>query len=149
VLTGEDIPYGLYGRSVRDIPALARGVVRYIGERVAAVAAETLQLAEEAAALIEIEYEPLPAVLDPEAALSPEAPIVHEAPWQFDGSAVTPDDPPNLQSRQVWAHGGDVEDALARSHRVFEGTFQTQAVHQGYLEPHLCVARVTDDGIEI
>ncbi len=146
VLTGEDIRFGLYGRRVRDMPVLARGVVRYVGERVAAVAAETPQLAEEAARLVEVEYEPLAAVLDPEEALAPDAPRVHEAPWQYPGAVVRPDNHPNVQSRRIWAHGEDVEAVLQRCHRVFEGIFHVPPAHQGYLEPHACVVRITETG---
>ncbi len=146
VLTGEDIRFGLYGRRVRDMPVLARGVVRYVGERVAAVAAETPQLAQEAARLVEVEYEPLAAVLDPEEALAPDAPRVHEAPWRYPGAVVHPDDHPNVQSRRIWAHGEDVEAVLRRCHRVFEGVFRLPPAHQGYLEPHACVVRITETG---
>lgn len=147
VLTGQDVRYGAYGRRVRDMPVLARGVVRFAGERVAAVAADSLPLARYAAGLVEVEYEPLPAVLDPEEALRPGAPRVHEVPWEYPGAVVGPGDPPNLQSRRVWQHGEDVEAALSRCPHVFDETFAIPAAHQGYLEPHACVAWVRSDGV--
>jgi len=146
VLTGDDVRYGPYGRRVRDVPVLARGVVRFAGERVAAVAAESPELARRAAERVEVDYEPLPAVLDPEEALRSEAPRVHEAPWTYAGAVVRPDDPPNLQSRRVWQHGEDVERVLARCPYVFDETYTIPAAHQGYLEPHACVAWWKPDG---
>lgn len=146
VLTGQDVRYGPYGRRVRDVPVLARQVVRFAGERVAAVAAESPELARQAAALVQVEYEPLPAVLDPEEALRPGAPRVHEAPWTYPGAVVGPEDPPNLQSRKVWQHGEDVEDVLSRCAHVFDETYTIPPAHQGYLEPHACVAWWKPDG---
>ncbi|MDR7581574.1 MAG: molybdopterin-dependent oxidoreductase, partial [Armatimonadota bacterium] len=146
VLTGEDVRYGTYGRRVRDMPVLARQVVRFAGERVAAVAAESSELAREAAALVEVDYEPLPAVFDPEEALRPGAPRVHEAPWTYPGAVTGPEDPPNLQSRRVWQHGEEVEAVLARCRYVFDETYFVPAAHQGYLEPHGCLAWWKPDG---
>lgn len=77
VLTGADVRGILYGRRYRDISVLAQERVRFIGERVAAVAADTLEQAEAALDLIDVGYEELPAVLDPVAALQEGAPIVH------------------------------------------------------------------------
>ncbi len=146
VLTGSDLRYGTYGRRVRDMPVLAREFVRFAGERVAAVAAEDLATARAAAGLVEVEYEPRPAVLNPEDAIRPDAPRVHETPWQYPGAVVQPNDLPNLQSRRVWQHGEDVEVALARCPHVFEETYTIPAAHQGYLEPHACMAWVKPDG---
>ena len=146
VLTGADVRYGTYGRRVRDMPVLAREVVRFAGERVAAVAAESLPAARQAASLVEVDYEPLPAVLDPQEALQPGAPRVHQAAWRYPGAVVGPEDPPNLQSRRVWQHGEDVEEALARCAYVFDETYEIPPAHQGYLEPHACVAWAKSDG---
>ncbi|MGB7540816.1 MAG: xanthine dehydrogenase family protein molybdopterin-binding subunit [Burkholderiales bacterium] len=86
--------------------ALARGVVRYAGEWVAAVVADSRALAEDAAELVEVEYQPLPFVIDPEAALAPEAPLVHPA----HGSNVI------FQRKFVW---GPVEEAFAQAeHKI-------------------------------
>jgi len=149
VLTARDIPYGLVGRRVRDMPVLAADEVRFAGERVVAVAADTEAAAREAAAAVEVEYEPLPAVLGPEEALRPGAPRVHQAPWSYPNAVVTEQDPPNVQSRRVHRAGGDVHEALARCRRVLEGTFRTPPAHQGYTEPHACVARVSDGVVEV
>src|SRR5262245_58659928 len=77
VLAGGDVKGPLYGRRIRDIPVLADGVVRFFGERVAAVAAETPEIAKRAVDLIEIEYEDLPAVFDIDEAMVDGAPILH------------------------------------------------------------------------
>jgi CO/xanthine dehydrogenase Mo-binding subunit len=79
VLTAADLPAArTFGLEFADQPVLADGVVRYVGEPVAVVAAETLEQARRAADLVSVEYEPLPAVTDMEQALHPDAPLVHE-----------------------------------------------------------------------
>ena len=66
ILTGKDVPDGLRGRGLLDTPILAQGKVRYVGEPIAAIAAESLDAAEEASDLIDVEYRALPALFDPE-----------------------------------------------------------------------------------
>ncbi|HVB10422.1 MAG TPA: xanthine dehydrogenase family protein molybdopterin-binding subunit [Bacillota bacterium] len=146
VLTGEDVGPALFGRRVRDVPVLAQGIVRYVGEAVAAVAAEDRPTAERAAAAVRVEYEPLPAVLTPEEAWAPGAPRVHDAPWSYEGAVVKPEDPGNLQSRVGWQNGGDVDQALAQSAHTVDLVFTTPAQHQGYIEPQACVCEVGRDG---
>ncbi|HLG73432.1 MAG TPA: xanthine dehydrogenase family protein molybdopterin-binding subunit [Chloroflexota bacterium] len=138
VLTGEDVASIRTGRALRDTPLLAVGKTRFAGEMVAAAAAETPEIAEEAVSLIQVEYEPLEPVLDVEQALQPGAPAVHDEPWSYVGAARGPDDLPNVIARTSWSAGEDVEGALAGADRVFERTFRTQKVHQGYIEPHCC-----------
>ncbi len=145
VLTGGDLPPRRFGRAVRDVPILAADKVRFAGEMVAAVAADSRDSAEEAIALLDVSYEPLPAVFDPVEALQPGAPAVHDAPASYAGAARGPDEPPNLVGRAAAAQG-DVEAALASADRVFERTFRTQAHHQGYLEPHSCTVLAAADG---
>ena len=78
IVTGQD-KHGLYiGKQIRDMPVLCWDIVRFIGDRGAAVAAETTGAAEEAVAAIEVEYEPLPAVFDPLEAMRPSAPRLHD-----------------------------------------------------------------------
>ncbi|HEY7496707.1 MAG TPA: hypothetical protein VIH59_37085, partial [Candidatus Tectomicrobia bacterium] len=86
VLTGADVASIRFGRAVRDVPLLAVEKVRFAGEMVVAVAAESDEIAEEAAALVDVQYEPLPAVLDPVEALKAGAPAVHDAPWSYAGA---------------------------------------------------------------
>ncbi|MFW6033521.1 MAG: xanthine dehydrogenase family protein molybdopterin-binding subunit [bacterium] len=146
VFTGNDLPHVTFGRRVRDIPVLAWDRVRFIGERVAAVVAETRDLAEEAAFRVDVEYEELPAVLTAAEALAPDAPAIHDAPWRFPGAVVTSADAANLQSR---ARSGDpdrTDELLARSAHVVDRTYTTPTGHAGYLEPQACVASVHGDG---
>lgn len=139
VLTGADIGDARLGRYLRDMPVLAVDRVRFIGERVAAVAAETRGAAEQAVRLIEVEYEDLPAVYDPREALTADAPVLHPHPEQYAvmrGSRRQPEHP-NLQGDLVEDHGAEaVEAAFSRVDRIFEHTFRTPRQHQGYIEPH-------------
>jgi CO/xanthine dehydrogenase Mo-binding subunit len=146
VLTGADVASIRFGRAVFDVPILAVEKVRFAGEMVVAVAAESYAIAEEAAALVDVQYEPLPAVFDPVEALKPGAPVIHEAPWSYAGAARGSGEPVNLIGRAISASGEDIEAALAASDRVFEHTFRTQAQHHGYLEPHSCTVAVETDG---
>ncbi|MBV8085368.1 MAG: xanthine dehydrogenase family protein molybdopterin-binding subunit [Chloroflexi bacterium] len=139
VLTGADVPHTRTGRGMRDVPVLAIDKVRFVGEMVAAVAAADAEIAEQAAALIAVEYEDLPAVFDPLAALEPGAPVIHDQPWTYAKCARTEEGPANLIATARKTAGGDVDDALANADRVFERTFRTQKIHQGYIEPHCCV----------
>ncbi len=132
VLTGEDFPHR-YGAFVQDEVALARDRVRYVGEPVAVLAAETPALARQAAALIAVDYEELPAVMTPEEALAPDAPLVHE---DFAGYArrVAVPLPPNVCAATTISEG-DVDAAFAGCDVVVEGTYRTQAQVHCYLEP--------------
>ena len=112
-------------------PGLARGTVRYEGEAVAAVAAETRAQALAAAREIEVTYDPLPVVTDVRSAIAPRAVRVHEGPDEYDL--------PNVCDSAVVTRG-DVKRGLAAADRIFENTFETPWVHQGYLEPHASVA---------
>jgi len=144
VLTARDLPNILVGRRMFDMPLLARERVRFIGERVAVVAALDPDIAEEALALIDVEYEDLPAVFDPVEAIKDGAPILHENPGAYDGAP--PERPhPNVQSVLRFKLG-DVEAGLRAADRVFEHTFRTQLDHQGYLEPHAGVVAIDEDG---
>jgi putative selenate reductase molybdopterin-binding subunit len=146
MLTGADVAGVRFGRAVRDVPILAVEKARFAGEMVAAVAADSQEIADEAAALVDVQYEPLAAVFNPIEALKPEAPAIHAQPWSYAGAARGPEEPVNLMGRATSASGTDVEAALAASDRVFEHTFRTQAQHHGYLEPHSCTVAVEPDG---
>jgi CO/xanthine dehydrogenase Mo-binding subunit len=146
VFTAEDLQVSTYGRSVRDISVLARDKVRYVGERVAAVVAESRAAAESAAALVEIDYEELPAVFTPEEALAPGAPAVHDAPWGYPRAFIKEGQGQNRQSVVEEGSQEAVETALAKSAFVVDETYTTSAVHQGYLEPQACVADVEPSG---
>ena len=87
VITGKDTAGMRVGRMVRDVPLLAEDVVRFVGEKVAAVAADDPDTAEEALLLIDVEYEPLPAVFDPVEAMDPSSHLVHEGNPVFETSS--------------------------------------------------------------
>src|SRR5262247_3287500 len=143
VLTAEDLPSILVGRRMFDMPLLARDRVRFIGEKVAVVAAADPDVAEEALALIDVEYEDLPAVFDAAAAIADGAPLVHENPSAYEGA---PPERPHANVQSVLRFKlGDVEAGFREADRVFEHTFRTQLAHHGYLEPHAGVVAIDED----
>ncbi len=119
VFTHKDVPVNRYGVFKKDRPVLCDDRVRYIGDPVALVAAETREDALEALKLIEVDYEPLPPVTDPLEALKPDAPRVHD-----DGNVC----------REVHLRFGDVEGAFARADVVVENTYRTGVQIHAYLE---------------
>lgn len=146
VLTGFDIPETLVGRFLRDMPILARDVVRFAGQKVAAVAADNADIAEEALGLIAVEYEELTPILDPLDAMQPDAPVLHPDFSRYAGRVEGPQEHPNVTAHAVWKKG-DVEQGFADADYVFEHTFRTQHQHQGYIEPHACVVAIEpEDG---
>jgi CO/xanthine dehydrogenase Mo-binding subunit len=145
-LTGADVANIRTGRGLRDVPLLAVGKARFAGEMVAAVVADDPDAAEEAINLVRVEYEPLPAVFDPEEALRDDAVVIHDEPWTYAKSARGPEEAKNVVGRSKRTRGGDVEAALASSDRVFEHTFRSPKVHQGYIEPHCVTAYLEASG---
>ena len=146
VLTAKDLPDLLTGRLVYDMPVLAIDRVRFIGEKVAVVAAEDPDMAEDALASIDVEYEEMPAVFDAHEAMNPEAPLLHP---DYRSYAHAPEkffsDIPNVHSHVTWELG-DIDKGFALAKQVFEHTFSTPAVHQGYIEPHASVVAIDPDG---
>lgn len=130
VVTGKDGPGTLFGflPQTRDRLALPIDKVRYIGEEVAAVAADTPEIAAQALEMIEVEYEVLPAVFDPEEAMAEGAPSIH--------SHVK-----NNVSAETHMKFGDVEEGFARSDLIREETYKTQEILHGFIEPHAVVAQ--------
>ena len=145
VLTAADIPDTRMGRRLLDMPVLAREKVRFIGERVAAVAAEDKDVAEEAAELIEVEYEDLPAVFDPIEAMQEGAPILHDNINSYQGLPEPVQEPTNRYIHNLWTKG-DVEQGFAEADLIFEHTFTLSRQHQAFLEPHACLVHVDDTG---
>jgi CO/xanthine dehydrogenase Mo-binding subunit len=145
VLTGFDIPDVLIGRMLRDMPILARDVVRFAGQKVAAVAAEDPDIAEEALTRIEVEYEELTPVLDPLAAMQPDAPTLHPQFLSYLGRSNRPQEHPNIVDHNFWQRG-DIEQGFAEADYVFEHTFRTPHQHQAYIEPHASVVYVDAEG---
>lgn len=132
ILTGRDLPSRRFGFGL-DNSILKADYVRRVGDEVAAVAAVDAQTAWEAARLIQVEYELLPAVFDPVAALAPDAIRVH------------PDRESNLFRRQVYQHG-EVEAGLAEADVVVEDTFELPYVANAPLEPSFCLAEFEANG---
>lgn len=123
---------------------LARDKVLYEGHAVAAVAATSPEIAEQALQLIDVIYEPLPHIIDIEAAMEADAPLLHENLFTK-GLESPPKHPSNIASR-IQLKRGDVETGLARADVLVERTYKTPSVHQGYIEPHACVASMSSDG---
>lgn len=145
IVTGDDVDAAhRMGAFIKDEPALAKGKVRYVGEIVAAVAADTEAIARHAARLIKVDYEELPAALDPAAALEAGAPLVHEdsAAYEAVFDAGTSG---NLCSRTAF-HEGDVANAWSECDVVVEGTYQTQAQAHLSIEPCGALAEIDAAG---
>jgi CO/xanthine dehydrogenase Mo-binding subunit len=145
VITGAELPPVLVGLRMKDMPVLACDRVRYVGEPVAAVAADTPEVADEAIHLIEVEYEELPVVSDPVEALRPGAVVLHENPGQYKNAPERSTELPNVQSVGVWSNG-DLEEGFSKATRIFEHTFRTPLGFHAYIEPHACIVRVGDGG---
>ena len=143
VITGNDVRGILYGRRYRDISVLAQDRVRFMGERVAAVAADSLEQAEHALDLIEVDYEELPAVFDPEAALQEGAPIIHPNVNSYQGLPRPLEQPTNRFVHNVFTRG-DVAAGFAQADAIVENTFTISRVHQSFLEPHCCLVWIDD-----
>jgi len=137
VLTHKDVPRVLHYGSPHPRSAsctkdqyILDDRVRFWGEGVAAVAATSEEIADEALDLIEVEYEPLPAVFDPEKALEPDAPQIHE---------VGPGG--NLVLPPVLINRGDIEAGFEAADFVIEGVFEGGRPHPTYMEPNVCIAQ--------
>ncbi len=152
VMTGADVRGQRLGRRLQDWPVLCWDRVLFIGDRVAAVAAETREIAEEAVRLISVEYEELPALIDMDDALRPDAPVLHPdaASYRFlEGRGERPAPPhPNQQGHVIESHG-DVDAAFARAARIFEHEFATPRVHQAALEPRAAVVWLEADRVRV
>jgi len=145
VLTGADMRGVRYGRRLHDVPVLAEDRVRFVGERVAAVAAENRDTAEEALLLIEVDYEELPAVFDPLEALGPDAPILHPEVNSYRGLPRPLENPSNAFVWDTWRKG-NIEEGFAQADLIIENTFTVPRQHQAYLETHSCLVWIDDQG---
>ena len=145
-LPSEFVPAGEMLVNYRDVVrnVMAREKVLYEGHPVAAVAAVGERAAKEALDLIEVEYEALPHVMDVEEAMAPDAPLLHEDMITA-GVEPAPETPSNVAKVVEFGHG-DVEAGFAEADMVVEREFRTRPVHQGYIEPHSCVASFSEDG---
>jgi len=147
IVTGAEAKGFLIGKQIRDMPVLCWDKVRFVGDRVAAVAAETADAAEEAIHAIEVDYELLPAVFDPLDAMAPSAPALHDDVAGYEGAPknILAADLHNGLTRLAWKKG-DVEAGVRAADLVLEHTFTIPARHQGYLEPHAATLTIEPDG---
>ncbi|HEY8416897.1 MAG TPA: xanthine dehydrogenase family protein molybdopterin-binding subunit [Limnochordales bacterium] len=156
VITGADMPAlntdavaelgeGAIELKYASMLILARDKVVFQGQPVAAVAADTLQAAREAARLIHVEYEPLPVVEDAVAAMEPGAPLLHEDLHTVIPGGGKAERPSNV-AKHVQYERGDVEAGFREADVVIEREFRTAMVHQGYIEPQSATALWSPDG---
>src|SRR5439155_13120339 len=139
------LPRKRVGRALRDYEVICSERVRYIGDIVAVVAAESAEIAEAAALAVEVEYEPLPAVFDPLEAMKPDAPLLHPDARSYEGFPTNvPEELRNVCS-YLSVERGNLATGYGEADVVVENTFHTQLMHQGYLEPHACLVRIGDD----
>lgn len=150
VICGRDVPDLKCGVLIRDQGVFATDKVRHLGEKVAAVAATSPEVAQEALELIRVEYQELPAVLDPLEALKPEAPVIHEDLKRYEAANIFGFVDPSALWGNVCGYvldeRGNVQEGFAQSDLVVENTFTTPMVHQGYLEPHGAIAYADERG---
>jgi CO/xanthine dehydrogenase Mo-binding subunit len=134
VLTHEDVPgLNAHGRTVPDKPVFCHDMVRFTGDPIALVLADTPEAAEEAAQLVRVEYEPLEGLFDPRDALKPDAPLLVESA-------------PGNVCKTVDHKVGDVDAAFETAAHIVEGHFETQRQDHAYLEPLSCLGEVAEDG---
>lgn len=130
------VPLGIQDMRWMSRNMMANEKALFAGHPVAAVAATTERIAEEACRLIEVDYDVLPWVIDVEEAMKPDAPILHDF-IKFDGK------PSNIAGK-LEHNLGDIEAGFAQADVVIERSFRTEPVHQGYIEPHACLVSVSD-----
>ncbi|MBI1800487.1 MAG: xanthine dehydrogenase family protein molybdopterin-binding subunit, partial [Chloroflexi bacterium] len=133
VFTARDVPVNEFGLITFDAPVLAGDVVRWIGEKVALVVAETEQQARQALDLIEVEYEDLPALTDPREAMKVGAPVIHP---HYANNVL----------KHVPIRKGDVERGFAESDVIVEGAYYTPMQEHAYLQPEAGLAYLDEEG---
>ncbi len=144
VITGRDFPDVYFGSgALRDRRVMARDEVFFIGEPVAAVAADDEITAVEALSLIRVEYEDLEAIVDPVASLTGSSTVVHPDLEDFEGYAFALG---GNNCTMLDADRGDVDAAFAEADHIIEETYHTQPINQGFLEPMACVANMEANG---
>jgi CO/xanthine dehydrogenase Mo-binding subunit len=131
VLTAADVPYNAFGLIDADQPVLCGDVVRFAGDKVALVVAETQEAAEAGAQLVHVEYEDLPVVTDPRAALTPDAPLVHE---ELGSNLLL----------HIPIRKGDVARGFAEADVILDGEFETSWQEHAFLQPEAGVAWIDE-----
>lgn len=121
---------------------MANGIALYDGHAVAAIAATSQSIAREAAKLVDVTYEILPHVIEIEDAVKQDAPVIHEGRTYRNLPEGTA---PNITNYCTFGHG-NVEEGFAKADKIVERQFKTGATHQGYIEPHACLATYGSDG---
>ncbi|MQG20919.1 MAG: xanthine dehydrogenase family protein molybdopterin-binding subunit [SAR202 cluster bacterium] len=144
VLTGDDTRGVRYGRRLFDVPPLAEERVLFAGERVAAVAAESMEIAQNAIDLIEVEYDPLPAIADPLESMKGDAFLLHPDVNDYVGLPKKLEKVSNVFVTNTWGKG-ELDTGFAQADHILERTYTTPLVHQAYLEPHSCVVFIDED----
>lgn len=145
IITGKDVPnrVGLY---LEDKTFLAIDKVRFIGEPVAAVAAESEEIAEEAVSLVEVDYEELPAVFSPLDGIKPDSPLIHEDLGSYKhASIILPQSGTNI-SNHYKIRKGDIEKGFKKADFVFENDFYLPHIQHSAIENHCAIAQVDPEG---
>ncbi len=145
VVTGEEYT-GYLGLYIQDRHIFCRDRVRYVGDPVAGVAAVSEQIAEEALDLIEVEYEELPGVFDPEFGASPEAALLHPNMDKYEAVNFIFPEPGTNISNHFRIRKGDIEAAWSQCAAVVERVYRIPHVQHVPIEPHVAVARVEENG---
>ncbi|HEY2987731.1 MAG TPA: xanthine dehydrogenase family protein molybdopterin-binding subunit [Candidatus Binatia bacterium] len=153
VITAADVPATRFGYGIKDEQIFAAEKIRYAGEAIAAVAALDEESAEEAAGLVQVEYEETAGVFDVLEAAKKNAPLVHTELGDYEPNRLVTREWNPSPGTNVLHHiemsRGDVETGFREADHVFEDTFRTRRVHHGYLEPHGCAAKVEGGGGKI
>ena len=149
VLTWQDIPRVVYSTAGQSDPIPGPldtfsldNKVRFVGDRVAFVAAETAEIAEKALSLIDVEYEILPAIIDSRDAMKPDAINIHDEPEYVNFADSNPDK--NLAAH-IRIDLGDVNKGFAEADEIFEAEYEVPKVQQAHIEPHVCVTYWDED----
>ncbi|HVN54161.1 MAG TPA: molybdopterin cofactor-binding domain-containing protein [Anaerolineaceae bacterium] len=145
VVTGEDFP-GYIGLYLTDRYIFCRDRVRYVGDPVAGVAAVSEEIAEKALDLIEVEYEELPPVLDPEFGASPEAPLLHPDLGKYTVAPFIFPEPGTNISNHFRVRKGDADAAFAKCAAIITRKFRVPHIQHVPIEPHIAIAKMTDTG---
>jgi carbon-monoxide dehydrogenase large subunit len=145
VVTGEKYP-GYIGLYLKDRHIFCRDRVRYVGDPVAGVAAVSEEIAEQAIKLIEVEYEPLPGVFDPEFGASPEAPLLHPDLGKYVVANFIFPEPGSNVSNHFKIRKGDVDAAWKDCAAVVDHTYRIPHIQHVPIEPHVATAKVDMDG---
>jgi putative selenate reductase molybdopterin-binding subunit len=149
VLTWQDIPRVVYSTAGPSDPIPGPldtfsldTKVRFVGDRVAFVAAETPEIAEQALQLIDVDYEILPAVLNPADAMQPTAPRIHDEPEYVNFADSNPEK--NLAAA-IRIDIGDLEKGFAEADEIFEAEYAVPKVQQAHIEPHVTITYWDED----